>query len=75
MIPMHQVVQEQLAAVVKVVPVVKMVPLPLEVIRVVKVTPVPVVKATLVVQPLLQVQFQLEATPGLKGQGNLILKK
>jgi hypothetical protein len=31
----------------------------------------------LVVQmvPLLQVQIPLEATPGLKGQGNLILRK
>jgi hypothetical protein len=62
MILMHQVVQVQLAPVVEVVPMVKMAPL--KVILVLKATPVPVVKVTLVVHKVLQVQNQLEATPG-----------
>jgi hypothetical protein len=67
---MIQVVQGQLAPVVEVVPVEKMAPL--KGILVLKATPVPVVKVTLVV---LQVQNHLEATPDLKGQGNLTLRK
>ena len=46
MILMHQTVQEELAAVVKVAPLVKMAPL--KVILVVEATPVPAVKVTLV---------------------------